>query len=252
MINVIQSEFLKHKRTFTKKLILLAPLLFILIALPQKLFMPANYLRPWQLLLNQIYNWWPLIFIPLGMALFAALLELQERKAGNYRSIRVHNVSPSFIWIGKVIVMATHSLLSTLVLIVAIIISGLITAGGDIPWGKIFAGGFTIWLTSLALIPLQLWTAAWKGTFASMALGFLGMITGVIAAPKSYWIYVPWSWSIRLMCPIIGVHPNGVPLEASDSLVNTSVIPAGIALSLAALIIFTIITSLWFNRREAR
>ncbi|SHK57067.1 lantibiotic immunity ABC transporter MutE/EpiE family permease subunit [Paramaledivibacter caminithermalis] len=252
MINVIKSEYLKYKRTFTKKLILMAPLLFILIALPQKLFMLANYLRPWQLLLNQIYNWWPLIFIPLGMALFAALLELQERKAGNYRNIRVHNVSPSFIWIGKVIVMAIYSLLSTLVLIVAIIISGLITAGADIPWGKIFAGGFTIWLTALALIPLQLWMAAWKGTFASMALGFLGMITGVIAAPESYWIYIPWSWSIRLMCPIIGVHPNGIPLKASDSLMDTSVIPAGIALSLATLIIFTVITALWFNRREAR
>jgi ABC-2 type transport system permease protein len=224
MINVIQSEFLKYKRTFTRKLILFAPLFFILIALPQKLFMPADYFRPWQLLLYQVYNWWPLIFIPLGIALFAALVESQERKAGNYRSIRAHNVSPSSIWAGKVIVMAAHALLATLVLIVAIIISGLITACGDIPWGKIFAGGFTIWLTSLILIPLQLWMAAWKGTFASMVLGFLGMIAGVVAAPKSYWIYVPWSWPIRLMCPVIGVHPNGIPLEASDSLMNPSVI----------------------------
>lgn len=255
MLNIIQSEFLKYKRTFKRKLILFAPLFFILIPLPQKLFMPENYLRPWELLLAMVYNWWPVIFIPLGMALFAALVESQERKAGNYRGIRAHNISPSSIWNSKIIVMAIHSLFATLVLFVAIIISGLMTAGtasGDIPWGKIFAGGVTIWLVSLTLIPLQLWAAAWKGTFASIVLGFLGMTAGVIAAPEPYWVYVPWSWATRLMCPIIGVHPNGIPLEASNPLMDPSVIPVGIALSLVFLIIFTIITSARFNRRETR
>ncbi|TDT63303.1 lantibiotic immunity ABC transporter MutE/EpiE family permease subunit [Fonticella tunisiensis] len=252
MINIIKSESLKYRRTFTRRLILLAPLFFIIIALPQKLFMPANYLRPWQLLLDQVYNWWPVIFIPLGIALFAALVALQEKKVGNYRNLRVHNIPPSVIWTGKIVLMAYHTMLATLVLIAVIIISGLITAGGEIPWVKIFVGGFTIWLTSLAVIPLQLWAATWKGTFFSMAMGFAGLIAGVIAAPKSYWIYVPWSWPTRLMCPVIGVHPNGVPLEASDSLMNPSVIPVGIVLAIAALIIFTIITAVWFNRREVR
>lgn len=250
MIDVILSEFIKYKRTFTRKLILLAPLFFILLALPQQLFVPADSLTPWQLLINQAYNWWPVIFLPLGTALFAALMNLQERKAGSYRSICAHNVSPSSIWIGKIIVMAIHSLLAILVLIVTIIISGMIVAGGDIPWSKIFAGGLIIWLTSLTLIPLQLWTATWKGTFASMMLGFLGMITGVVAAPEPYWLYIPWSWPIRLMCPVIGVHPNGVPLKAADSLMNPAVIPTGIAMSIVALIVYTIITSLWFFKRE--
>jgi len=252
MINIIKSDSLKYKRTFTRRLILLAPLFFIIIALLQKLFMPADFLQPWQLLLNQVYNWWPVIFIPLGIALFAALVAVQEKKAGNYRNLRVHNISPSVIWISKVVLMAYHTMLATLVLIAVIIISGLITAGGEIPWVKIFAGGFLIWLTSLAVIPLQLWAATWKGTFFSMAVGFAGIIAGVSAAPEWYWIYVPWSWPTRLMCPVIGVHPNGVPLGASDPLSSPSVIPAGIALAIAALIIFTIITAVWFKRREAR
>ncbi|MEZ0537890.1 lantibiotic immunity ABC transporter MutE/EpiE family permease subunit [Caldicellulosiruptoraceae bacterium PP1] len=252
MINIIKSENLKYRRTFARRLILLAPLFFIVIALLQKLFMPANYLRSWQLILGQVYNWWPVIFIPFGIALFAALVALQEKKAGNYHNLRAHNISPSVIWTAKILSMAYHMMLATLVLIAVIIISGLITAGGEIPWVKIFAGGFTIWLTSLAVIPLQLWAATWKGTFFSMAVGFTGLIAGVTAAPEWYWIYVPWSWPIRLMCPVIGVHPNGIPLEASDSLMNSSVIPVGIALSLAALIIFTIITSVWFNKKETR
>ena len=252
MIGVIQSEYLKYKRTFTRRLILFAPLFFIIVAIPQKLFMPAGYLRPWQLLIDLVFNWWPVIFIPLGTALFATLAEAQEKKTGNYRSLRAHDISPASIWIGKIIVMGIHTLLASIVLCFAIIISGLMTARGSIPWVSIFAGGFTVWFTSLAIIPLQLWAASWKGTFTSMVMGFLGLIVGVVAAASSYWIYVPWSWSTRLMCPIIGVHPNGTLLESANPLLNSSVIPVGFAISFIAFIIFTFITAVWFNKREVK
>lgn len=252
MMNIIQAEYLKYKRTFTRRLIVLAPLFFIIIALPQKFLMPANYLRPWQLLLDQIYNWWPVIFIPVGTALFAALVQSQEKKAGNYRSLLTHNVSRAAIWMGKIVVMAWHTLMATLVLMASIIISGLITAGGSIPWLKIFAGGFTIWFVSLSIIPLQLWAATWKGIAASMTMGTLGLMAGVTAAPQAYWIYVPWSWPTRLMCPIIGVHPNGTILEPGNQLLDPSVILPGFVVSLVAFIIFTSITARWFNKREVR
>ena len=54
MMKGLQSELLKYKRTFTRKLIVFAPLFFVLYALPQKLFMPADYLRPWQLITNLV------------------------------------------------------------------------------------------------------------------------------------------------------------------------------------------------------
>jgi len=252
MINILQSEFLKYKRTFTRRLILLAPVFFIIVALPQKLFMPEDYLRPWQLILDLVFNWWPVIFIPMGLALFAALTESQEKKAGNYRSLRVRYIPPACLWIAKVIIMGCHTLMSTLVLIGATVISGLITGVGSIPWFKIVAGGFTTWIASLAIIPLQLWIATWKGTFASMTMGLLGLIAGVIAAAGPYWIYVPWSWPTRLMSPIIGVHPNGTLLESTSPLLNATVIPQGIIVSIISLIILTLITAVWFNKKEVK
>lgn len=252
MIPMIKSEFLKYKRTFMSKLIVLAPLFFVIYALPQKLFMPADYLRPWQLLLDLVYNWWPVIFIPLGIALFAALVELQEKKAGNYRGLRARDISPAFLWVSKIIAMAGYMFLATLVLILAILISGLITAGGAIPWLKIFAGGFVTWLSALSLIPIQLWAATWKGTFFSMAIGFVGLIVGIAAATQPYWIYVPWSYAIRLMCPIIGVHPNGTLLEAGDPLTSSSVIPIGILLAILVFIVTTLISAVWFGKREVK
>jgi len=78
------------------------------------------------------------------------------------------------------------------------------------------------------------------------------LIAGVVAAAKPYWIYVPWSWSTRLMSPIIGVHPNGTLLEPASPLLDPLVIPIGIVISLVALVIFTFITAVWFSRREVR
>ena len=250
MMNILQSEFLKYKRTFTRRLILLAPIFFIFMALPQKLFMPADYLRPWQLILDLVFNWWPVIFIPMGLALFAALTAAQEKKAGNYRGLRVRDISPAHLWVAKIVIMGFHTLISTLVLIVTTVISGLITGSGSIPWFKIFTGGFATWIVSLAIIPLQLWMATWKGTSASIAMGFLGLIAGVVAAAGPYWIYVPWSWPTRLMSPIIGVHPNGTLLDPASPLLNASVIPKGIIISVVSLLIFTFITAVWFNRRQ--
>jgi len=252
MTDILKSESLKYRRTFTRRILLLSPLFFIIIAIVQTIYAPVGFVRPWNLLLSLIYNWWPVIFIPLGIALFAALVALQEKKAGNYRNVRVHNISPFFIWISKVVIMAYHTFLATLVLIAVTITTGLITAGGEIPWGKILAGGFTVWISSLAVIPLQLWAASWKGTFFSMAMGVAGFFAGVLAAPENYWVFVPWSWPIRLMSPIIGVHPNGVLLDISDPLCNPSVILTGITLSITAFVIFTIVTAVWFNKREVQ
>lgn len=251
-MNSLQSELIKYKRTFTRKLIVLTPVFFVLQALPQKLFMPADYLRPWQLITILVFNWWPVIFLPLGIATLAALVDAQEKKAGNYRGLQAHNVSPMVIWMNKIAALAVHMLLATLVLAVSAVLAGLITAKGAVPWMEIITASFVTWAASLALIPIQLWAATWKGMFFSMALGFVGMLAGVFAAAHNYWPIVPWSWTTRLMCPMIGVHPNGLILEAADPLRNASVIPIGIGLSLVVFLVITAITALWFSKREVK
>ncbi|KYO68575.1 lantibiotic immunity ABC transporter MutE/EpiE family permease subunit [Thermovenabulum gondwanense] len=250
MIAIIQAEYLKYRRTFSRRLVTSGPLIFILIALLQKLFIPDGFIKTWQLLLSQFYNWWAVVFIPIGTALFAALVQLQEKRAGNYWSLYTRDISLPALWTAKVLVMAMHTGLVTAVLILATFLSGLFIAEENIPRFKILAGGFILWVSSLDLIPLQLWVALKKGAVASAALGFLGLIAGVLAAPKTYWIFVPWSRPIRLMCPIIGVHPNGIFLKPGDPLLNSSVILPGIASAIVSFAIFTILTAIWFNKKE--
>lgn len=249
MLEILLSEHLKYRRTFAKRLALFTPLLFILISLRVKLYLPDT-IGGWELLLAQIYNWWPVLFVPLGTALLAALIQQKERKAGKFQNLRIHPVSTATLWMGKITVLAYHTLLTSCILAGSLLIAGFMADGGAVPWSRIAAGTLLIWVTSLPLIPIQLWAAAWKGTLFSMAVGFAGLIGGVLAAPTHHWVYVPWSWPTRLMAPVVGVHPNGVPLDAGDPLLDSSVIPVGILLGIIAFLLFTWITALWFKRKE--
>ena len=162
-MQVIRSELLKYKRTLTKKLILIIPLFFSIQAATGVGLMPKDIVRNWNLVISMAFNIWTTVFLPLGMALFAFLVDSQERKAGNYRSLCVHRVSPISIWVGKISVMAFHTLLSSIILSVSIFISGIITATGQIPLKHIFEAAIVSWLVSLTLIPIQLFAATWKG-----------------------------------------------------------------------------------------
>ncbi|OKP83178.1 multidrug ABC transporter permease [Paenibacillus sp. P3E] len=252
MLNILQSEHLKYKRSFSVKLVWAAPSFFVLFALIALLYISKGQSLPGELFLSMVFNWWPFIFVPLGTALLCALAEVRERKAGHYRGLRLYNIRPGLLWIGKIMVLAYYLLLSSLGTIAAALLAGLLITDGTLPVEKVVYASLLTWLVSLSLIPLQLMAAAWKGMAASIGLGVAGMFTGVIAAPGPHWLYVPWSWALRLMCPVAGVHPNGVPLETGDPLLDTSVIPAGIAVSLLFFAASSWLTGVWFDRKEVK
>lgn len=162
---------------------------------------------------------WLVVFIPLFFTVYAVIMHAtpaaaQEKKSGNYRSLRAHDVPPAALWADKIAAMSIHSLFSTLVLTISAVMAGVLSGSGSVPVGQIIAAGALCWITSLVLIPLQLWAATKGCIFLSIGIGFAGMAAGILAAPHPYWIAVPWSWATRLMCPVIGVHPNGMVLES--------------------------------------
>lgn len=248
MLRLVHGELRKTKRTWLRRLVVLGPLSMLLLTLPIKLLMP--YLEfSWELHLYQGYNWWPVLFIPIGTALLATLAAAMERK-NRFLPMRLSPLAPGKIWIAKVAALSLLSLATFLILILFVLFSGLLVAQGDIPWKKIIIGGLVMWWASLPLIPLQLGIASGTHPALSLGAGFGGLLAGVLAAPKQYWVLIPWSWPIRLMSPIIGVHPNGLPLEVGDPLWDPSVIGIGLALSLASYLTFTLVSGLWFNRKE--
>lgn len=248
MINYLQSENLKYKRTFSRKFIVIAPLFFIFYAL----FTMANMETKNNYFIIMVFNWWPLIFMPLGSALLCSLSDAKERKAGNYRGLRSHNVKSIRLWLSKNAIIALYTFLSSIILIAVVFLCGFLSPGNMAPFSKICEASMVIWITSVGLIPVYLFLATWLGTVASIGSALIGLAAGVIMATSPSWILMPWSWSLRLMCPIAKVHPNGVVLQNGDLLINPSVIPIGIIVSLVFLIMTSLLTSIWFSKREVR
>lgn len=252
MVNFFRAEYLKYRRTFNRRLALFGPLLFLLLIIPGRFLSMPGSMGSWDILLAQAFNFWPVLFVPLEVAFMCSLAQTQETKAGNYRALRLHNIDPGRLWLAKIDVAAFHLLLASLTFMLAITLRGWLSGAGVLPWQKIVLNSLVIWWTSLPLIPLQMAAARWKGLAAGMALGLVGSVGGVLVAPTAAWWLMPWSWSLRLMCPLVGVHPNGVPLAAGDALRNAGVIWPGIAIAFLAFVAFIALTARWFSAQEVR
>lgn len=252
MYSMLRAEWLKSKRTLTRKLIYAGPLFFALYAGIVKHLMPAETSFSWDLLLAMVFNWWTVLFVPLGIALLCGLTEARERKAAARRSLRALPIRLGWQWLAKNIVLMWQALIASLIFVVSTIAAGTLLVTGEAPVMQVVLAALTVWIAMTALIPLQLLAAAWKGPLISLLLGGIGVFAGVLAAPKAQWLLVPWSWPTRLMSPIVGVHPNGIPLSAGDPLLEASVIPIGITAAFVFLIMTLGLTTWWDARREEK
>ena len=89
------------------------------------------------------------------------------------------------------------------------------------------------------------------GTFISVLLSVgCNMIVACLCAVKSYW-WIPFAIPARLMCPIVGILPNGLLVETSGKeFANPNVILPGILIEIVLYVILTYVTAQEFKRRE--
>lgn len=249
MMQVLRAELLKYRRTFMVKLVVGIPLFFAVYSLVTTYLLPMAY--NWNGILVLSFNWWPVTFLPLGYGLFAGMVAGQERKAGAYRALKAEAGAPQRIWLGKIGGMMVVSALSSLVLVAGDLVCGVLQ--GNVPPVQVVAvAALLCWVTTWVLIPLMLWLATWGGMLLSLVIGIFGVAAGVLLAPTKLWLFCPWSWATRLMCPVIGVHPNGTILPQTSPLFDAGVIPVGLGVSLAVFVVLTFFTAQWFTRREVR
>ncbi|MFN6991649.1 MAG: lantibiotic immunity ABC transporter MutE/EpiE family permease subunit [Fervidobacterium sp.] len=247
MVNYVKAEYLKYKRTSIKKLLFLLPILVMLIVYLMHSFMPKGYMEITNFIIITGFNWWTVLFIPIGTAALTGLVSIMEKKAGKYKVFVSRNLSLQGIWISKVIVICIFMLYSVVLLAFLIILFELLL-GGQIKLKEILSSVFVIWVGSINLVPIYLFLSTFGGLILSLIIGVIGFFIGAVMAVESYWMFVPWSLSLRMLSPILKVHPNGIPLKPDDFLLDLSVIKIGLFFSIMYFVAFTFITSLWFKK----
>lgn len=248
MINYLKSENLKYKGTFSRKFIIIAPCFFILFSF----FMQSNLQDDEKLYMQMVYNWWPVFYMTMGLALICALSISKDNKSRGYETLCSYDIDMSKFWLSKILIVVFYMLISTLALIMVVFIMSLIFHFNNAPFLKIFSASFLILITSIGMIPVYMFLSKCFGTAAAVISGIAGSIIGACMAPKASWIFIPWSWAARLMCPIIGVHPNGISLPKDHILRDPSVIPVGTIISMIFFVATCYATCIWFSKREVR
>jgi len=239
MIKYLKAENLKFKRTFVKKLIFIAPLVTLLLGISSGKWFQANG-----------FNWWYMIILPGYISLMAVMTNDADEKKLRYRAVFGLPISLKKVWVSKVLVNGIYMTFSCMVLLVGILLGGYLISN-TIPVFRAFSGAALIAVTFLWQIPLCLFLAKKLGIIGAILINVaVGDILNVLAVSTSMWWICPYSWTARIMCPVVGSLPNGTLAEIGDPLLNPDVIPIGIILPVALFALLMIVTASWFQKQE--
>lgn len=244
-MNYLQAENGKHKRTFTRKLLFLAPLLTILMSAFAPLWFQLNS-----------YNWWYVLLFPGFLTLLSSLIEQRDNGKLKYRAILPLPISLPRVWEAKIGIAAIYSLLGNLIFLVLNLLGGfaLLAVFGlplTIRVGDTISGFACMVLVSLWEIPLCLWLSKKWGIFVTLLINTgLGSILGIFAATTSLWFLCPYSWVPHLMITLLHIMPNGEPVTAPDMDMPLPMILLTVLFSFALFILLSFCTAKWFERQE--
>lgn len=249
MIEYFISENMKIKRKFVKKLVWIAPTMVILLSV----FLTATYFQV------DIYNWWYTFILPGVIAIEGCFLYKIDGDMKN-KSVMALHVDLKKVWISKILVAVKNIVISCMIIFIAGQLSVFVIpmrSESNISMLSGFVGILVIIITSVWQIPLYFFLGSKIGVFPSIILSLATNIFSMVIATKRFWIVNPFSYTSRLMCPILRLLPNGLLAKEGSKtftpeLLNTSSIPLAIGISIVLFIVITYLTAKWYERQEVK
>lgn len=239
----IRAEYLKTKRTFTRKLSWIAPLLTMLLCAG---LMAGSFFQ------SGTYNWWYMLLLPGTLTLMCAGVIQKDREKLNYRAILGLPIHLGQVWLGKIGVVTLLYLISSIILWIGSTLGGMIFTT-NLSLTASAAASLLLFLTFLWQIPFCLFLVDRIGIFVTLIINLLGNVAcNILFATTVFWWAAPYAIPSRLMCAVIGVLPNGLPVPEGDPLLENGVVLPGVLLTLGLFIILSILTMLPFRSREAK
>ncbi|MDR1567764.1 MAG: lantibiotic immunity ABC transporter MutE/EpiE family permease subunit [Streptococcaceae bacterium] len=243
MKNYIAAEYIKGKRSFSHFFFIFFPLPVVLICIPfsQFMYFDINFFVP------LIYNWWPTLFLPMGLAVlgYQSIQRENESHTQNYYYLLKQNM----FWQTKVITLSGYSLMAnSLVSFLTILLECIMYDSSNVIILNVISASLVLWITTLFIIPLSILLAQLTTPIFSILVNLLGIIAGIFTAGENYWFVIPWGWSLRLITPIIKTKPNGTLLQESDPLNTPSIVYAGLGLAIFCFCILYINVPLILSR----
>jgi len=232
------AEHLKFKRTASRKMLPVIALMNLSLSF---LMNPSFFV-------TTTFNWWSIIFLPLMIGLLCGLSHQKEQHASRYQGLLVLPVSLQKIWCAKVVMVALYTLAALVMFWGGMVAVGFLLPNYSISLAQSAGAIALLWLTTLWEIPFILFVARKLGLAVAVIINFLfGFGFGIVADHTAWWM-IPWSWSVRMMSPVVGVHPSGVLLEPGSPLLDRAVISVALLLALLLFVGMLYVTARRFSR----
>lgn len=249
MLQYFLSENIKIKRTFIQKLIWLPPALIILLSMS----ITGRYFQV------DCYNWWYTWMLTGTLSLSCVLLSRADGAMKN-RAVISLPVNLKKVWTAKVLVGIKNMCISCMVIFISAQLSVFVISIDSIsriPMLNGLIGIIIIIVTFIWQVPLCMFFGSKIGMFSTIILNLAINIISIVMSVGKYWWINPFSYCGRFLCPVFKILPNGLLAELGSEtftpeLLNTSVIPLGIGISIILLLIFTYLTAKWYERQEAK
>lgn len=246
-MNYLRAENLKHKRSFAKKLMFLAPLVPVIM----------NIFAPIWFQLNS-YNWWYILLYPGFLTLLCALVEQRDNGKIKYHGLYTLPLPLSKLWQAKIELAGIYALIGNSVFLLLNLLGGFVIKpvyGLPLAVGVLHSavGSFGIFMVNLWEVPLCMWLSKKIGIFLTLVLNVgIGSILGIFTATSAFWFFCPYGWVPHLMISILGIMPNGVPVPiqaASDWwLMGWSIV----LLSFTLFMLLSFLTIKQFEKQEVK
>ena len=233
MILNIRAERLKMKHTFGSILPQTAALLTLVLTLGLAYGNEYYSANAW--------NWWYVMLLP-GMLCVMCCLGIKREKKMHYCNLLSLPVSTERCLMAKIVCYAMGLCTANLIIAAGTFAAGRLW-GSDIPLMNGFAAAILLCICYLWVIPLFLWLGARFGTFISlfscMVLSAVGV--GLLADSDLWWLF-PAAIPVRLMCPVLGIMPNGLLVSPDSPLRDAGIILPGILICLIWFVFMTYVS----------
>jgi len=248
LLTVTRTEMARTRHGFLAWYTLLAP---VVAAVP--LFLgslgssEAAAGQLWEIFRNVTLEFWG-VLVPITAALYAAMSVRADEDA--WRLLFSYGVPRWRYLVGKFVALSALLALCTTLLCALLAVGALLTGRLADDWPTLVAAAYLPWLTGLACTALALVVALAWGTGPTIAVGVAGMLGGALVADKDFWWAVPVAWPMRVILPLAGIGPNGVPLPADSPLHDRGVIAPAIVLALSLTAVLLAVGAVHLTRKE--
>ena len=242
MMKYLYCELLKTKHTFSRKLIIIAPITTIVLA-----FLMGG---PYNFQAMSIY-WWNSFILYGYVAIQCGLSIQREQRSGKFYSIYSMPINLSKFWITKVLVIALLVLAASIFLSILV---GIITLLGITPQpishARVFLSALAEVISCLWQIPLCLWLSNKVSIYASLLINtILGLVLSFVSITSFWWI-APYTWNLKIIEPITGIKSSGEMALFTDY--SVGLIPIIIGMSLVLLLVLVFMSIKWFVNQEVK